>query len=155
MRRIVNKTGADRLVHPEFGELEAGPDGVFEVEHGVAEELLKNKAHWAEEAPNSVLPSVAEHQELRNPRKIPGAISDLRRRLAKVEAVLEAHGLLGELVDDDVEEETGATVAPEDAEGGPDGESAGDGDGQEQESAKPARTSGRGGRRGAKAADEG
>jgi len=88
--RIIALSGAQSLLHPVFGAVEAGPDGVFDVPAAFGEELVKQRGAFITEGEHLANQVKASLLELSDPHKIPQVLHDLRERIASLEAELAA-----------------------------------------------------------------
>lgn len=90
--RLINLTNATSVTDPASGEqFEAGPDGVFDLPHGFATELAERHAsQWRLESAHEAQVAAAKVNELRSPHVLPGVVAELRDRLERAEARLDA-----------------------------------------------------------------
>jgi len=115
--RMINLVGATSVTDPTTGTVyKAGPDGVFDLPHAYATELATRHAgHWRVESEYEAAQSAARKAELRNPQVLTGVVADLRERLERAEArieALEARGAEGgtEIDSEDAEDPLGGVA---------------------------------------------
>jgi hypothetical protein len=88
--RVIALSGAQSLLHPVFGAVEAGVDGVFDVSAAFGEELIKQRGQFITEGEHLANQVKASLVELSDPHKIPQVLHGLRERIASLEAELAA-----------------------------------------------------------------
>lgn len=109
--RLVSLTGSAAVSHPVHGDAEAGPDGVFDVPHEFAADLLKLRAHWRTE--HDHLASLAREavQKLQDPKHAARVLADVQSRVEALEAEnAELRAKVAELAGDDTDGVDGMTV---------------------------------------------
>lgn len=90
--RLINLANASSVTDPSSGEqYEVGADGVFDLPHGFATELAtRHASQWRIESVHEAQVAAAKVNELRSPHVLPGVVAELRDRLEKAEARLDA-----------------------------------------------------------------
>lgn len=89
--RLVNILGASHVQHPEHGEADAGPDGVFDLAPRFAQALLKQPAQWRTEAEHIKAVSEKALRELSsNPRRAAEVLNFVHGRVTALEAQVAA-----------------------------------------------------------------
>jgi hypothetical protein len=87
--RMIHLAGASSVSDPAHGEATAGRDGVFELEQPFADHLLKTAAGtWRTEADHVSQLARESLDALRDPSVALRVLSDLRERVANLEAVV-------------------------------------------------------------------
>lgn len=122
--RVISLTNASSVVEPGTGTVhDAGPDGVFDLPHAFAVELVtRHASQWRGESEHEAAAAAARLSELRNPRVLSGTVADHGGRLARAEARIEE--LSGTVAD--LTARIAAFDTPAGAEQGDAGDSAGD-----------------------------
>jgi predicted kinase len=91
--RVIALSGAQSLLHPKFGEAEAGPDGVFDLPQEFADALLTHRGQFISEAEHITAQVARDLVDLADPHKIPQVLLELRTKITDLEAKLaEASG---------------------------------------------------------------
>lgn len=84
MMRLISLSGAESVVHPEFGET-SHEDGVFEVSDEFGTALLNDAANWTDEAKHLAALAQAELEALTDPANVLAILKDLRERVADLQ----------------------------------------------------------------------
>lgn len=84
MMRLISLSGAESVVHPEFGET-SHEDGVFEVSDEFGAALLGDAANWTEESKHLAALAQAELEALTDPANVLAILKDLRERVADLQ----------------------------------------------------------------------
>ena len=90
--QVINTVGADSVQDHQGNVHKAGPDGVFTtLPLEFARELVtRHAAHWREASAHEAALHQAQVEQLRNPHILPGVVAELRDRLERAEARLDA-----------------------------------------------------------------
>jgi cell division protein FtsB len=83
--RLVNLSDAQSVAHPDFDQVDAGEDGVFEVDDVLGLALLRDAAHWREESQYLAEQAQNELLDLSDPGYAAKVLKDLRARIAELE----------------------------------------------------------------------